>query len=58
MIIVGHNSKMIAVMMFPVIFLLILKIYDYFSNEDRKSKGGIFKLLLYFVILTFLYMCR
>ena len=53
MIIVGHNSKMIAVMMFPLIFLFILKIYDYFSNEENKSAGGVFKILLYFVILTF-----
>jgi hypothetical protein len=50
MIIVGHNSKMIAVMMFPVIFLFILKIYDNFSAEGKKN---IFRLLLYFVLLTF-----
>lgn len=50
MIIVGHNSKMIAVMMFPLIFLFILKLYDYFSSTEKKN---IFKLLLYFVILTF-----
>jgi hypothetical protein len=54
MIIVGHNSKMIAVMMFPLIFLFILKTYDYFTNPEKKSAGGgLFKLLLYFVILTF-----
>ncbi len=51
MIIVGHNSKMIAVMMFPLIFLFILKTYDYFSAEEKKN---VYKVLLYFVILTFL----
>jgi Bacterial membrane protein YfhO len=50
MIIVGHNSKMIAVMMFPVIFLFILKIYENFAGEEKKN---VFKLLLYFVLLTF-----
>ncbi len=50
MIIVGHNSKLIAVMMFPVIFLFILKTYDLFKAEGKKN---IFKLLLYFSALTF-----
>lgn len=50
MIIVGHNSKLIAVMMFPWIFLFLLKTYDLFSTEGKKN---IFKLLLYFAALTF-----
>ena len=51
MIIVGHNSKLIAVMMFPLIFLFILKTYDYFRSEDKKN---IFKPMLFLVVLTFL----
>jgi hypothetical protein len=51
MIIVGHNSKMIAVMMFPLVFLFVEKVYDYFSLE--KEKRNIFKLLLYFSALVF-----
>ncbi|RPI18069.1 MAG: hypothetical protein EHM58_07020 [Ignavibacteriae bacterium] len=51
MIIVGHNSKMIAVMMFPLVFLFTEKIFDYFSFE--KEKRNIFKLLLYFGSLVF-----
>ena len=51
MIIVGHNSKMIAVMMFPAVFLMLEKIYDTFKEE--LSKKNIFRLLLYFGILVF-----
>lgn len=50
MIIVGHNSKLIAVMMFPR-FSLCLKIYDMFA--ERKVKENIFRLLLYFGLLVF-----
>jgi hypothetical protein len=50
MIIVGHNSKLIAVMMFPLIFLFILKTYDYFRSEGKKN---IFKPMLFLVALTF-----
>jgi Bacterial membrane protein YfhO len=50
MIIVGHNSKLIAVMMFPLIFLFILKTYDYFRSEDKKN---IFKPMLFLAVLTF-----
>lgn len=51
MIIVGHNSKLIAVMMFPAIFLMLEKIYDMFA--ERKVKENIFRLLLYFGLLVF-----
>ena len=51
MIIVGHNSKMIAVMMFPAVFLILEKIYDMFA--EAKLKESIFRLLLYFGILVF-----
>lgn len=51
MIIVGHNSKMIAVMMFPAVFLMLEKIYDKFSKQNIKE--NIFQLLLYFAILVF-----
>jgi hypothetical protein len=51
MIIVGHNSKMIAVMMFPAVFLMLEKIYDIFT--EGKTKENIFKLLLYFGLLVF-----
>ena len=53
MIIVGHNSKMIAVMMFPVVFLFIEKIYDYFSQPQEKGSARFFKLMLYFSALVF-----
>ena len=49
MIIVGHNSKLIAVMMFPLTFLFILKTYEYF----RSDKKNIFKPMLFLVVLTF-----
>lgn len=51
MIIVGHNSKMIAVMMFPAVFLMLEKIYDMFA--EGKAKENIFKILLYFGLLVF-----
>lgn len=51
MIIVGHNSKMIAVMMYPAILLFIEKIYDLFSEGNLKQ--NLFKLLLYSAVLTF-----
>jgi Bacterial membrane protein YfhO len=51
MIIVGHNSKMIAVMMFPAVFLMLEKLYDII--RDGKVKENIFRLLLYFGILVF-----
>ena len=51
MIIVGHNSKMIAVMMFPLVLLFIDKIYDYISNKDETK--GIFNVLLLFCGLVF-----
>lgn len=51
MIIVGHNSKIIAVMMFPAIFLMIEMIYDIFAAGNIKR--NIFKLLLYFALLVF-----
>lgn len=51
MIIVGHNSKMIAVMMFPLVFLFVEKVFDYFSLE--KENRNLFKLLLYFAALVF-----
>lgn len=51
MIIVGHNSKMIAVMMFPAIFLMIEKLYDIIA--DGKFRENIFRVLLYFGILVF-----
>lgn len=51
MIIVGHNSKMIAVMMFPAIFLMLEKLYDMFV--EGKAKENIFRILLYFGILVF-----
>lgn len=51
MIIVGHNSKMIAVMMFPLVFLFVEKTYDYFLQP--KESRNFFRLLLYFAALTF-----
>nr|HMQ79706.1 hypothetical protein [Ignavibacteria bacterium] len=51
MIIVGHNSKMIAVMMFPAVFLMLEKLYDFIAAG--KIKENIFKILLYFGILVF-----
>jgi hypothetical protein len=51
MIIVGHNSKMIAVMMFPAVFLMLEKIYDKFV--EGKVKENIFKILFYFAVLVF-----
>jgi len=51
MIIVGHNSKMIAVMMFPAVFLMLEKIYDKFLEGNVKE--NIFKILLYFAVLVF-----
>ncbi len=51
MIIVGHNSKMIAVMMFPVIFLMLEKLYDIIA--EGKFRENIFRVLLYFGILVF-----
>lgn len=51
MIIVGHNSKLIAVMMFPAVFLMLEKIYDMFA--EGKVKENIFRLLLYFGLLVF-----
>lgn len=51
MIIVGHNSKLIAVMMFPLIFLFLEKIYDHFA--DTTNKKNYFKILLYFGLLVF-----
>ena len=50
MIIVGHNSKTIAVMMFPFVLLFTDKIYDYFTAEGKKN---IFKLLLLTAALIF-----
>jgi len=51
LIIVGHNSKMIAVMVYPAILLFIEKIYDLLVNGNIKQ--NLFKLLLYFALLTF-----
>ena len=51
MIIVGHNSKMIAVMMFPAVLLMLEKLYDIIN--EGKLKENIFRLLLYFGILIF-----
>lgn len=51
MIIVGHNSKMIAVMMFPLVFLMLEKIYD--AIVEGQLKQNIFRVLLYFAILVF-----
>ncbi|HEY3250873.1 MAG TPA: YfhO family protein, partial [Ignavibacteria bacterium] len=51
MIIVGHNSKMIAVMMFPAIFLMLEKTYDMLLAG--RIKQNIFRLLLYFGLLVF-----
>jgi hypothetical protein len=51
MIIVGHNSKMIAVMMFPSVFLMLEKIYDMIA--EGRIKENIFRLLLYFGLLVF-----
>lgn len=51
MIIVGHNSKMIAVMMFPAVFLMLEKIYD--KIAEGKFKENIFRVLLYFGLLVF-----
>lgn len=51
MIIVGHNSKMIAVMMFPAVFLMLEKLYDIIS--EGKIKENIFRILLYSGILVF-----
>jgi hypothetical protein len=53
MIIVGHNSKMIAVMMFPVVFLYIEKIYAYFLDAAEKVGARFFRLLMYFAALVF-----
>jgi hypothetical protein len=54
LIIIGHNSKMIAIMMFPAVFLFIEKIYDYFLNiKQPESKKNIYKVLLYFAFLVF-----
>lgn len=51
MIIVGHNSKMIAVMMFPAVLLMIERLYDIIA--EGKIKENIYRLLLYFGILVF-----
>lgn len=51
MIIVGHNSKLIAVMMFPLIFLFLEKIYDHIA--DTIGKKNYFKILFYFVLMVF-----
>ena len=51
MIIVGHNSKMIAVMMFPAVMLMIERLYDIIA--DGKIKETIYRLMLYFGILVF-----
>src|SRR4030095_774001 len=51
MIIVGHISKMIAVMMFPAIFLMIEKTYDILA--EGRIRENLFRLLLYFGLLIF-----
>ena len=51
MIIVGHNSKLIAVMMFPAILLMLEKLYDIIT--EGKIKENIFRIMLYFGILVF-----
>lgn len=51
MIIVGHNSKMIAVMMFPAVLLMLEKLYDIIT--EGRLKENIFRILLYFGILIF-----
>lgn len=51
LIIVGHNSKMIAIMMFPAILLMLERLYDIIS--EGKIKENIFRILLYFGILVF-----
>ncbi len=51
MIIVGHNSKLIAVMMFPAVLLMLEKLYDIIS--EGKIKENIFRVLLYFGIMVF-----
>lgn len=51
MIIVGHNSKMIAVMMFPAVLLMLERLYDIIS--EGRLKENIFRILLYFGILIF-----
>ncbi|MCX7878509.1 MAG: YfhO family protein [Ignavibacteria bacterium] len=52
LIIVGHNSKMIAIMSFPYVLLCIDKIYDYFANKETE-KRRIFYPLLIFCALVF-----
>lgn len=51
LIIVGHNSKMIAIMMFPAILLMLERLYDIIS--EGKIKENIYRILLYFGILVF-----
>jgi hypothetical protein len=51
MIIVGHNSKLIAVMMFPAVLLMLEKLYDIIA--EGKLKENIFRILLYFGIMVF-----
>lgn len=50
-IIVGHNTKMIAIMMFPYVLLFIEMIYDIL--ESSSVKKNIYRILLYFVGLIF-----
>lgn len=50
LIIVGHNSKMIAVMSFPYVLLCVDKIYDYFT---KKVNSKIYHLLFMICALVF-----
>lgn len=49
-IIVGHNTKMIAIMMFPWVFLFLERILDRFIYG---GKINIFRLILDFIVLVF-----
>lgn len=50
-IIIGHNTKMIAIMMFPWVFLFTERIYDILANKDGKI--NLFRLGLNFAALVF-----
>lgn len=52
LIIVGHNTKVIAVMMFPWILLMVERLYDLF--ESGSLKENLFKVILNFSVLVFL----
>lgn len=50
-IIVGHNTKMIAIMMFPAVFLFLEKIYDMFSAGTVRQ--NIYRFLLFSGLVVF-----